>query len=78
MWWIVLVVILIWYFWNKRMKEQKEAELMALINQKYPKSCSDQEPCPKGQGCMCPPEAKEMCQKSGLRCVSLGDVQSTK
>ena len=70
----VVLVLVVLYYWNK----QKE-ELLALINQKYPKSCIDQEPCPKGQACMCPPEAdKEMCQKTGMRCVSVGDVQSTK
>lgn len=71
----VVLVLVVLYYWNK----QKEAELLALINQKYPKSCIDQEPCPKGQACVCPPEAdKEMCQKTGMRCVSVGDVQSTK
>ena len=74
----IVLLLVLWYYWNKRAKEQQDAALMALVNQKYPKSCSDQAPCPSGQACMCPPEAKELCQRSGTRCVSLGDVQSKK
>ena len=85
-WLIALVVVLVLLFlWYRKKNADEEAARMAAINLKFPKRCDAKSPCPKGQACQCPAGTKKPgstdvndCPKSGLRCVSTGDIQSAK